>query len=196
MSDGRDAVVARVHALEAAAARWDGHEPGRGDVLAALARSIGAQLGMSGDELAELALAARLHDVGKLHIPAPVLRRRGPLTESEWALVQTHPARGAEMLRRLPGMGAVAAVVGLHHERMDGQGYPHALEGDRIPLGARILAVCDAYAALTSERPYRPALTADAALAELQDSSGQFDPAVVRVLADQVLLAPASSGRG
>jgi HD-GYP domain-containing protein (c-di-GMP phosphodiesterase class II) len=196
MSDGATAAVARVHALEAATATWDGHDAGRGDALAALARAIGASLGMSGTELVELELAARLHDVGKLRLPASVLQRRGPLTESELALVRMHPAWGADMLRRVPGLKSVAAVVGLHHERMDGQGYPHAIAGDLIPLSARVLAVCDAYAALISERPYRPALTAGAAVAELEDSCGQFDPAVVRALAEQLRLAPAPAGRG
>jgi hypothetical protein len=184
-----DSTGSQARALQTAAAVWDGHEARRGDEVAALARDVGARLGLQGSDLGELELAARLHDVGKLRVPGDVLRHRGPLGETAWGRVRMHPTWGAELVSRVPGLEAVAALVSLHHERIDGRGYPHALAADRIPLAARIVAVCDAYAAMRSERPYRPSMPADPALAELRAAAGQFDPVVLDALEDHLARA-------
>jgi HD domain len=185
-----DSTRTQARALETAAAMWDGHEAALGDELATLARGLGEHLGMRGSDLAELALAARLHDVGKLRVPGDVLRRPGPLSRQDWARVRMHPTWSAELVSRVPGLEGVAALISLHHERVDGHGYPHALPAERIPLGARILAVCDAYGALRHERPYRTALSEDEAVAELRGATGQFDPAVVDALEEHLERSP------
>jgi hypothetical protein len=187
--DAFDTSVAQARALETAAAVWDG-SPRRSDQVARLAVEIGGRMGIAGADLSELELSGRLLDVGKLRVPGSVLRRRGPLTEDEWATVRMHPIWSAELISRVPGLEAVAGLVRMHHERADGHGYPGALPGDRVPLAARILAVCDAYTALRADRPYRAALSPAAAMAELRVSSGQFDAAVVDALAEHLAHAP------
>jgi HD domain len=181
---------AQARALQTAVAVWDDHDERRGDDLAALARALGERSGLRGCDLRELELAARLHDVGKLRVPGEVLRRGGPLNRSEWESVRMHPTWGAELVSRVPGLEAVAALIGLHHERADGQGYPHALPAERIPVAARIVAVCDAYGALRADRPYRAALSRREALAELRASRGQFDPALLDALQAHLERAP------
>ena len=149
--------------------------------VAELSAGIGRALGLSADELASLALAAALHDVGKAAVPAGVLAKEGPLDEREWALVREHPTAGERLLRRYVDSPAVLAVVRSHHERWDGRGYPDGLAGEAIPLGARIVAVADAFAAMVEARCYRKARTRAAARAELLAQAGrQFDPRCAR----------------
>ncbi|MGF1646194.1 MAG: diguanylate cyclase [Kineosporiaceae bacterium] len=136
-------------------------------------------MGLSARDQAEIGMAARLHDVGKLEIPDAVLQKRGPLDGDDWQQVHRHPVTGADMLLGLVPP-AVAELVRTYNERVDGDGYPFGTEGARIPLGARILAVCDAYSAMRGRRPYSPALTESEAITELRRCAGtQFDPAVV-----------------
>jgi HD-GYP domain-containing protein (c-di-GMP phosphodiesterase class II) len=112
-----------------------------------------------------------------------VLNKPGPLEPHESEVIRCHAAWGSETLARIPGLEAVATIVRFHHERWDGTGYPDGLSGGRIPLASRIIAVCDAYGAMTSDRPYRAALRADVALSEIRTGSGsQFDPDVVYAL--------------
>jgi HD-GYP domain-containing protein (c-di-GMP phosphodiesterase class II) len=145
-----------------------------------LACEIGGELDMP---LEELELAARLHDVGKLGIPDAILHKRGPLSEEEWWLMRRHPDIGAAILRAMPGLEEVAALVRFHHERWDGRGYPEGLAADEIPLASRIICACDAWNAMRSDRPYRAALARASALAELRAGAGrQFDPLVVESL--------------
>jgi hypothetical protein len=145
-----------------------------------LARRVGERLGMTGDELTLLECAARLHDVGKLGVPDTILRKPGPLDAAEWALMRRHPEWGAEMVSNVAGLERLGSLVACHHERWDGSGYPAGLAGERIPLASRVISVCDAYEAMVSDRPYRPSLSADRALAELAAGAGsQFDAAVV-----------------
>jgi ribonuclease P protein subunit RPR2 len=128
----------------------------------------------------QLAFGFLLHDVGKLAVPDAILRKRGPLTEAERLVMRRHPEVGANLLRDLRFLGPALDVVRHHHERWDGGGYPDGLAGTRIPLWARIFAVVDTVDAMTSTRPYRPALPLDAALAVLRRESGrQFDPCCV-----------------
>jgi HD-GYP domain-containing protein (c-di-GMP phosphodiesterase class II) len=113
-------------------------------------------------------------------VPDAILRKQGKLTEEEWTIMRTHPVVGAEVVGLIPALRPIAPIVRAHHERMDGQGYPDGIKGEDIPLGARVIAVADAYSAMTSDRPYRMALPADAALKELRTNSGtQFDPAIL-----------------
>src|SRR5436309_2126424 len=137
--------------------------------------------------LGELEFAARLHDVGKIRVPDAVLHKPGPLDHTEYDVIRCHAAWGAETLATIPGLQAVAAVVRFHHERWDGTGYPDGLRGARIPLASRIICVCDAYAAMTADRPYRLAMVRGEALSEVVEGSGsQFDPMVVSALTQAV----------
>jgi HD-GYP domain-containing protein (c-di-GMP phosphodiesterase class II) len=144
------------------------------------ALDIGSEAGFSRAGLAELSVAALLHDIGKIRVPDSILSKRGPLTDGEREVIAQHPGFGAEALTRVPGLEVVATVVRYHHERWDGTGYPDGLSGPRIPVASRIIAVCDAYSAITSDRSYRAAQSHERALAELRDGAGwQFDPQVV-----------------
>ncbi len=145
-----------------------------------LALQIGDRLGLSGDRLIALSYAAYLHDVGKVKIPDEILNKPGPLTDSEWIEMRRHPDYGAEMLREKEFLADAAEIVRAHHERYDGTGYPRGLRREEIPIEARIIAVADAYDAMTSDRPYRKALTKEQAIEELKKNAGtQFDPRVV-----------------
>jgi two-component system cell cycle response regulator len=150
--------------------------------VAEAACAVGAALGMPGEKLDELRLAARLHDVGKLAIPDAVLQKPGPLDVAEWAFIKEHTVIGERILSAAPAWKEVAKIVRATHERWDGVGYPDRLAGADIPLASRIIAVCDAFSAMTSARPYRVQVTAEAALAELRRCAGsQFDPEIVSV---------------
>jgi putative nucleotidyltransferase with HDIG domain len=145
-----------------------------------LVRRVARQLGIEGAGVEQLELAARFHDIGKVAVPEAILRKPGPLDEAEWELMVCHVEWGAELLRHLPDCEPIAAIVRHHHERYDGRGYPDGLASTRIPLGSRIIAACDAYGAMVSERPYRRPFPRWRALQELRDGVGtQFDPAVV-----------------
>jgi diguanylate cyclase (GGDEF)-like protein len=157
------------------------------DTVGSLAADLGHALALRPDELDELVRAAQLHDLGKLAVPDEILHKEGPLDEGEWAFVRQHPLVGERILRASPAFRNVATIVRATHERWDGGGYPDGLEGEEIPLAARILSVCDAYTAMTSQRAYRAALSPHEALAELERFAGtQFDPTVVALLASGV----------
>ncbi|HEV3474868.1 MAG TPA: HD-GYP domain-containing protein [Actinomycetota bacterium] len=128
----------------------------------------------------EIGHAFLLHDIGKIGIPDRILTKPGTLTDSEWAVMRTHPLIGAQVVRPIRILGEAEDVVRFHHERFDGDGYPSGLRGEEIPLAARIFSVVDAYDAMTNDRPYRAACSPEAALDELIRCSGtQFDPEVV-----------------
>ncbi len=128
-----------------------------------------------------------LHDVGKVAVPEAIINKPTPLTEEERAIVRGHPRWGAELLASIPAMEPVATVVRFHHERWDGAGYPDGLEGAQIPLASRIIAVCDAYNAMTVDRPYQRALPLEEAIRRLRGGAGsQFDPEVVECLVDAI----------
>jgi putative nucleotidyltransferase with HDIG domain len=146
-----------------------------------LAQAVGRELRLGPEALRNLEFGALLHDVGKIAIPKAIINKPGPLDDDEWALMRTHTIEGQRMLDRIGGfMGEVGRIVRSHHERWDGGGYPDGLAGEAIPLEARIITVCDAYNAMTTDRSYRSAMTPAAAAAELRAGSGmQFDPRVV-----------------
>ena len=150
---------------------------------AALAESVGRRLGLDGGQLRTVEQVALLHDIGKLGIPTEILKSPRPLTREQWSIVRQHPIIGERILAGVPHFEEVARAVRHEHERWDGQGYPDGLGGDRIPLPSRIVFACDAWNAMSSDRPYRPALDREVAIRELQDNAGsQFDPDVVEAL--------------
>ncbi len=160
----------------------------RHSAVARLAEAIGDRMGLSSQDQAQLRHAAELHDVGKLAIPEELLHKPGPLDAEEWAFVRRHPLVGERIIAAAPALAPAAKLVHATHERFDGGGYPDGLAGDRIPLGARIIAVCDAFTAMTFPRPYADQLTVPEAVAELRRCAGsQFDPAIVDALANLVV---------
>jgi hypothetical protein len=176
-------IEAGVDVLARAVDRRDEYTGRHSADVGRLARRVGERVGMAAGELALLECAARLHDVGKLGVPDSILRKPGPLDEREWEVMRHHPEWGAEMVARVPGLEDLAALVGAHHERWDGDGYPHGLAGERIPLASRVISACDAFEAMVSRRPYRAPLSVATALGELAAGAGsQFDPEVVAAL--------------
>ena len=183
-------VEAGVGALAKLLALRDGYTGGHAEEVVDLCDALAVRLGLDAEAVEELEMAARLHDLGKIGVPDVILHKPGRLTAEEWDVMRKHPGWGAEALAAVPGAGGVAAAVRGHHERWDGQGYPDGLAGEDIPMAARIIAVADAWHAMTSNRSYRRALDDEHARAELADGSGtQFDPrvadALVAVLADR-----------
>jgi len=142
------------------------------------------RLGLPEREVQLIGLSARVHDLGKIAVPDAVLHKQGRLTDEEFALMKKHPDDGADILAKFPEYKRGRELVLSHHERIDGRGYPRGLSGNDIPLGARIIAVADAWDAMTSDRPYRKALSPDIALAELMRGRGtQWDASVVEAFA-------------
>ena len=128
-------------------------------------------------------LGAVLHDIGKVRVPEAILNKPGSLTDEEWKVMRTHPEVGERILQPIQSLQAILPIVRHHHERWDGSGYPDRLVGRAIPLGARIVAVCDAFRAMTEDRPYRASLGLAEALSELESCAGsQFDPDCVEAL--------------
>jgi diguanylate cyclase (GGDEF)-like protein len=149
-----------------------------------LAAATARQLGQSGEALDEIVRAAELHDIGKIAVPEAILHKPGRLDAGEWQIMRQHTVVGERILAAAPALRAVGALVRSSHERFDGGGYPDGLAGEAIALGARIIAVCDAFDAMLQERPYAPAMGEDEALAELRRCAGtQFDPMVVAAFA-------------
>ena len=143
------------------------------------------------EELDELIRAAELHDVGKMAVPDEILHKPGPLTHEEWTFIRRHPLVGERILSAAPALLPVAKIVRATHEHWDGSGYPDGVAGDEIPLGARIVSVCDAFDAMITHRAYSPARSVDEALAELRACAGtQFDPAVVAAFFDEIASLP------
>src|SRR3954452_6690406 len=144
------------------------------------AEAVGVRLGMDDGQLRDLRYGAVFHDIGKIAIPEAILNKRGPLDEAEREIMERHTIVGEQILAPVEFLTGVRPIVRHEHERWDGDGYPDGLRGEQIPLGARIVLVCDAYHAMTSDRPYRTAMSAEDALAELRAGAGtQFDPRVI-----------------
>lgn len=159
------------------------HHRGRpSDMIAALATGMGIEMGLPKEEIERIRIAALLHDLGKIAIPEEILDKPSTLTDAEWQAIGEHPRIGQVILEQASNLREAIPVVLHHHERFNGGGYPHGLRGNEIPMGARIVAVADAYHAMVHERPYKDALTHEEALAELRRHGGtQFDPNVVDV---------------
>ena len=182
-SEKQSAYVGSIRALALALDARDPYTAGHSDRVSTLSVAVGRQMGLAEDELEVLRLGALLHDIGKIGVSDAVLRKPGPLTPEEFDMIREHPTLGARILRHVPFLFAHLPIVECHHERPDGQGYPHRLQGDEIPMAARIVHVVDAFDAITSARAYRPARSTSEALHELWKHAGsQFDVDVVRAL--------------
>jgi two-component system cell cycle response regulator len=160
-----------------------------------LAELVARRLDVPEDQLEPIRHAAELHDVGKMGIPDAILEKAGPLDDEEWEFMRRHTIIGERIVAGAPALAQVSRLVRSSHERWDGAGYPDDLAGEAIPIGSRIIAVCDAFDAMLSDRPYQVARGTNAALAELRRCSGaQFDPAVVEafslVMADELAPSP------
>jgi len=172
----RSAVGALTSAVESRDPYTDGHQ----SRVAIIARGVAAELGLDNGTIDGIEMAARIHDIGKIAIPAEILTSPKRLTAPAWELMKLHAGTGADIVRGVGFPCPVADMVEQHHERLDGSGYPSGLHGEEILLGARIIAVADTVDAMTSHRPYRPAKDIDAALAEIDEHRGRlFEPTVV-----------------
>ncbi len=179
-SSGRGAIV---RSLAAAVDIRDGYTHQHSRLVSDLASAIARQIGLPSHEVARISVGGLLHDVGKIGVPDSILTKEGSLSPEEWECVRKHPALGKRIMEQAPELMDVMPLVLHHQERYDGTGYPERLQGDSIPLGARIIAAADAYHAIRSDRPYRTGRTHRQAMRELQRCSGsQFDPQVVRAL--------------
>jgi len=182
-TETRHAYVGAIRALALALDARDPYTAGHSERVSAVSVAVGRQMNLDDEQLDILRLGALLHDIGKIGISDAVLRKPGPLTPEEFALIEQHPGVGARILRSVHFLAPHLPIVELHHERPDGQGYPHRLRGEEIPLLARIVHVADAYDAMTSARAYRPARGGAEALRELWRCAGsQFDVEVVQAL--------------
>ena len=171
-------LAALAHAVDARVPHARGHA-GR---VVTLAEAVAIRLGWSDARVASVRLGALLHDVGKLAIAVELVAKAGPLTAAEHAEIRTHPAAGARIVGHLGSARIALPSILYHHERWDGTGYPTGKRGPQIPLEARLLASADAYDAMTSTRPYRVAVSHDAALEEIARCAGtQFDPRLAEV---------------
>jgi HD-GYP domain-containing protein (c-di-GMP phosphodiesterase class II) len=177
LNEARVVLTALSHAIEAKDPFTRGHSAR----VSAFAEVIARRLGWRSTPLETLRLGGQLHDVGKLNLDSAVLHKAGPLDERERGEIRRHPIAGARLIRPFVSLRPALPYVLFHHERWDGAGYPSGRSHEQIPPGARILTVADAFDAMISNRPYRPALTVSRALVEVRECAGtQFDPAVVR----------------
>ena len=162
---------------------FDAYTRGHLERLQHLSALVAQACGLSEEEVVQVRIAALLHDIGKIMIPASVLRREGPLSEDEWKLMRQHSGHGARITAANGLDAAIVDMVRGHHERWDGRGYPDHLAGEAIPLGGRIIGAVDAYDAMTTKRSYRNALPREEAISRLEKDSGtHFDPMVIPVL--------------
>ncbi len=184
MSDRlKETYEATLEALAAALDARDSETGGHSNRVTIYTMEMAREMGVieGSDEWLDIERASLLHDVGKIGVSDAILNKPGPLTAEEWQQMRKHPAIGYEMLKDVKFLSVAAEIVYTHHERYDGRGYPASLQGESIPLGARVFAVADAFDAMTSNRPYRRALTVDQACEEITSNSGtQFDPLVVQ----------------
>ena len=158
-----------------------------GSDVASLAEKVALRMGLGTKEAREVHYAAMLHDVGKIAVPSEILCKEGPLTEEEWVVMRSHTVVGAELVERIDAFAHLAPAVRWSHERIDGNGYPDGLSGSEIPLAARIVAACDTYDAIVTDRPYRAARTLEQAREELLRVTGtQLDERVVAFLLEEL----------
>jgi len=183
LEDTEQVIFALARAVEAKDAYTEAHT----ERVAGTARLLGSYLGLGEEDLDDLYRGGMIHDIGKIGIPDAILLKPGKLTPEEWSLMKQHTTMGEEIARPLKSARSLLAIIRHHHENVDGSGYPDGLRGDEIPLLARIVAVCDGFDAMTSDRPYRPGIPREQALHILREGSGsQWDPDVVKLFVDRV----------
>jgi putative nucleotidyltransferase with HDIG domain len=176
----RDQTRYTIEALAEAVDRRDPYTFQHSQRVKEYVEKIAERLNLSPGEVESMVWAASIHDLGKIDVPEGILSKPGPLEDDEWRIIREHSAVGADIVDRISFHPTARSIIRHHHEWFDGSGYPNGVAGNRIPVGARILAVADAFEAMTSDRPYRPALSFQAAVAELEAGRGtQFDPAIV-----------------
>jgi len=179
--------VSVIAALLGSLAAKERSTQGPSDATMQHALAVAKALGLGPDEVAAVNLGTLFHDIGKIGIPEHILQKPSALTEDEWAEMKTHPVIGANLIGEVPNLERIRPIVLAHHEHYDGSGYPNGLRGDEIPLAAQIIAVADTYEAMTSTRPYRPALGHADAVAELRRVAGsQLNPIVVEAFIRQI----------
>lgn len=186
--------VSVIAALLGSLAAKDGTTHGHTEATMQYALAVAKALGLGPDEIAAVNLGALFHDIGKIGIPEHILLKPSALTEEEWAEMKTHPIIGANLIGEVPNLERIRPIVLAHHEHYDGSGYPNGLKGDEIPLAAQIISVADSYEAITSTRPYRPALGHNDAVAELRRVAGsQLNPIVVEAFIRQIEIGAADA---
>ncbi len=189
VKDGNDrqALMDAIRMLTRSAETRELHSAGHGKIVASHAQTIGREMGLGAEELADLVFAAQVHDVGKIVIPEKLLNKPAPLTPEEYQVIKSHPTVGGEIIAVIPGSQRMQDWVRYHQERFDGTGYPDGLKGEQIPLGARIIGVAEAYADMTADRPYAYVKNPVEAMSEMESLSGtQFDGLLVRLLIHQL----------
>jgi response regulator RpfG family c-di-GMP phosphodiesterase len=168
----RQAMLASISSLVKALEARDQYTRGHSEDVSRICIELAKRMNVAPDELEEIAIAARLHDIGKIGVRDDVLLKPGKLTDVEFAMIKRHPVVGAKILEPIPSLGKAISIVLSHHERFDGKGYPEGLKGKNIPFWARVTAVADTYHALTSNRPYRSSLPREKALQIIADVRG------------------------
>jgi diguanylate cyclase (GGDEF)-like protein/putative nucleotidyltransferase with HDIG domain len=192
---GERFIMAVLNFAEAVDLRFSGSAR-HSETVGRYAEMMARELGLPERRISRIRLAGILHDIGKAGVPNSILHKPGPLTEEEYAIIKRHPELGAQMIEHV-GLSDVREWIATHHERPDGLGYPHGLSGSAIALEARIVAVADAYEAMTSDRPYRDSIGYEAAVAELRRCAGtQFDTVVVGALIDALTREAMQAGEG
>lgn len=191
-----DIIESLVTALEAKDIYTSGHS----ERVAAMSYALAKAFGIRGSELEDIHIAAHLHDIGKIGVPDRVLNKEGKLLPHEWEYIKMHPKTGFNILSKSKKLKAISKIVLYHHERWDGKGYPEGIAGTYIPLGSRVIAICDSIDAMTSDRPYRKAMSFEKCIAEIIINKGiMFDPVIVQFIEDNInnakkFLKPKSKG--
>jgi len=178
-----DIIESLVAALEAK----DNYTSGHSERVAFMSSELSKGIGIKGTLLEDIDIAAHLHDIGKIGVPDKVLNKNGKLLPHEWEYIKAHPRIGFDILSKSNKLKDISKIVLYHHERWDGKGYPRGLAGIDIPLGSRVIAVCDSIDAMTSDRPYREAMSFEKCINEITINSGlMFDPVIVQYIVDNM----------
>jgi HD-GYP domain-containing protein (c-di-GMP phosphodiesterase class II) len=190
VADLEGAFTTTLAALTSTVEAKDDYTACHGEDVAVLAERVAVRMGLSSAQARDVRYAAMLHDLGKVAVPSEILLKPGPLTDQEWVTMRSHAAIGGELVERIDAFAHLAPAVRASHERWDGEGYPDGLAGEAIPLAARIIAACDTYDAIVTDRPYRPARTPRQACEELRRVAGtQLDAGVVDALVAELAAA-------